>query len=212
MTDVTNYRGSVPVDATRTRERLLAEGARHFAERGIHGAQMREVVRAAGQANDSAVHYHFGSRDGLLAAICARHLDAMEPDRRERLARQGPDPDLHIVLTDLIAPTARQLATQEGRHFLRITAQLASQAGVRSGTPPALIGDALRVQLEQLRTLCSASMSSELAGERIAIVVGALTAALAERAVAIDDRTTLYLDDEQFVANLVTMLAAALQS
>jgi AcrR family transcriptional regulator len=212
MTDVTNYRGSVPVDATRTRERLLAEGARHFAERGIHGAQMREVVRAAGQANDSAVHYHFGSRDGLLAAICTRHLDAMEPDRRERLARQGPDPDLHTVLTDLIAPTAQRLATQDGRYFLRITAQVASQAGVRSGTPPALIGEALRVQLEQLRSLCSASVSPALAGERISIVVGALTAALAERAVAIDDHATLHLDDEQFVANLVTMLAAALQS
>ena len=55
-------------------------------------------------------------------------------------------------------------------------------------------------------------MSPELAGERIAIVVGALTAALAERAVAIDEHATLYLDDDQFVANLVTMLAAALQS
>jgi AcrR family transcriptional regulator len=212
MTDVTNYRGAVPVDATRTRARLLAEGARHFAERGIHGTQMREVVRAAGQANDSAVHYNFGSRDGLLAAICTRHLDAMEPDRRERLARQGPDPDLHTVLTDLIAPTAQRLTTQDGRYFLRITAQLASQAGVRSGTPPALVGDALRVQLEQLRALCSASMSAELAGERIAIVVGALTAALAERAVAIDEHVQLHLDDDQFVANLVTMLAAALQS
>jgi hypothetical protein len=30
--------------------------------------------------------------------------------------------------------------------------------------------------------------------------------------VAIDDHATLHLDDEQFVANLVTMLAAALQS
>ncbi len=212
MTDVTNYRGAVPVDATLTRERLLTEGARHFAEQGIHGAQMREVVRAAGQANDSAVHYHFGSREGLLAAICTRHLDAMEPDRRARLARQDRDPDLRTVLTDLIAPTSARLATQDGRYFLRITAQLASQAGVRTGTPPAVVGDALRIQLEQLRTLCSKTMSPELAGERIAIVVGALTAALAERAVAIDAHAALYLDDEQFVANLVTMLAAALRS
>jgi AcrR family transcriptional regulator len=214
MTSVSkrNYRGSVPVDATRTRELLLAAGARHFAERGIHAAQMREVVRAAGQANDSAVHYHFGSREGLLAAICTRHLDEMEPERRVRLARQGPDPDLRTVLTDLIAPTAARLATQDGRYFLRITAQLASQAGVRTGTPPAVIGDALRVQLEQVRALCSTSMSPELAGERIAIVVGALTAALAERAVAVDEHIEMYLNDEQFVTNLVTMLAAALQS
>ena len=80
------------VDATGTRAKLLRAGERLFAEHGIHGAQMRDIVRAAGQANDSAVHYHFGSRDGLLAAICAQHIDAMEPERQRRIADQDADP------------------------------------------------------------------------------------------------------------------------
>ena len=215
MTSVSkrNYRGSVPVDATRTRELLLAAGARHFAERGIHGAQMREVVRAAGQANDSAVHYHFGSRDGPARG------DLHPAPRRDgaRAACAGWPARTRIPTcvpcSPISSPRPRpRLATQDGRYFLRITAQLASQAGVRSGTPPALIGDALRVQLEQVRALCSTSMSPELAGERIAIVVGALTAALADRAVAIDEHASSTSTTNSSSTNLVTMLAAALQS
>ena len=168
MTDVTNYRGSVPVDATRTRERLLAEGARHFAERGIHGAQMREVVRAAGQANDSAVHYHFGSRDGLLAAICARHLDAMEPDRRERLARQGPDPDLHTVLTDLIAPTARNWRRRKAATSCASPLSWRARPACGAGLPRHSSATRCASSSSSCARCVRASMSPELAGERIA--------------------------------------------
>lgn len=199
------------VDASDTRAKLLAAGAKLFATRGIHGAQMRDVVRAAGQANDSAVHYHFGSRQGLLAAICQLHIDAMEPDRLRRLAGQDAEPSLQTVIADLVEPTAEQLHTEQGRYFLRITAQLAGHAGVRSGSvPPPIVSQGLRTQLEQLRKTCAGTMSDDLAGERIAIVIGALTAALSDRAAAIDDGRPLALDHRAFVANLQAMLAAAL--
>jgi AcrR family transcriptional regulator len=199
------------VDATGTRAKLLSAGERLFAEKGIHGAQMRDVVRAAGQANDSAVHYHFGSRDGLLAAICIRHIDAMEPARRRRLADQDADPSLATVIADLLRPTADLLGAQSGRYFLQITAQLAGHAGVRDGSvPPPVIGDALRTQLEQVQRKCGQHMPPELAGERIAIMIGTLTTALADRAAAIDAGAPLQLDHEAFVANLEAMLVAAL--
>ncbi len=213
MTTVSNYARPVAVDASGTRAKLVSAGERLFAERGIHGAQMRDVVRAAGQANDSAVHYHFGSRDGLLAAICAGHIDAMEPERRRRLADQGADPSLATVLADLLRPTADLLGNQPGRYFLRITAQLASAAGVRDGSvPPPVVGDALRTQLEQVQRLCTQQMPAELVGERIAIMIGALTTALADRAAAIDAGTPVQLDHDAFVANLEAMLVAALQA
>jgi AcrR family transcriptional regulator len=199
------------VDATGTRAKLLSAGERLFAEKGIHGAQMRDVVRAAGQANDSAVHYHFGSRDGFLAAICSRHIDAMEPERRRRLADQDADPSLATVIADLLRPTADLLGTQSGRYFLQITAQLAGHAGVRDGSvPPPVIGDALRTQLEQVQRKCAQHVPTALAGERIAIMIGTLTAALADRAAAIDAGAPLQLDHEAFVANLEAMLVAAL--
>jgi AcrR family transcriptional regulator len=213
MTDVSNYAGSVAVDATGTRSRLLAAGERLFATRGISGAQLRDIIRAAGQANDSAVHYHFGSRDGLLAAICQRHIAAMDPERERRLAQQGPQPDLETVIADLVRPTAQRLHSQSGRYFLRITAQLAGSAGVRSGAqPPPVVSQALRQQLEQVQRICTDRMPAELARERVAVMIGALTSALAERAASIDARRPFALDDEAFVANLEAMLVAALRA
>ncbi|MDT4914493.1 MAG: hypothetical protein QOC66_3621 [Pseudonocardiales bacterium] len=213
MTDVTNYAFTMAVDASGTRAKLIAAGERLFAVHGIHGAQMRDIVRAAGQANDSAVHYHFGSRDGLLGAICQWHIDAMEPARVRRLAAQPSQPDLATVIADMVQPTADRLQTQEGRYFLRITAQLAGHAGVRSGSvPPPIVSRALRTQLEQVQRICATSMPAELAGERVAIMIGALTAALADRAVLIDEGGSLVLDEAAFVANLNAMLVAALQA
>jgi TetR/AcrR family transcriptional regulator, regulator of cefoperazone and chloramphenicol sensitivity len=201
------------VDASGTRAKLVAAGERLFATQGIHGAQMRDIVRAAEQANDSAIHYHFGSREGLLTAICEQHINAMEPERARRLAAQGAQPAFDTVVVDLVRPTSDQLHTQEGRYFLRITAQLAGHAGVRSGSiPPPVVGTALRAQLAQLQTMCGESMPAEIAGERVAIMIGALTAALADRARVIDEGTPFVLDEESFVANLETMLVAALQA
>jgi AcrR family transcriptional regulator len=192
---------------------LIAAGEHHFAVHGIHGAQMREIVREAGQGNDSAVHYHFGSRAGLLTAICQRHIDEMDPEREQRLAGQSTEPDLEIVVRDLVHPTAAQLGSRSGRYFLRITAQLSGHAGVRAGsTPPAVVSGPLRAQLEHLHQLCARFMSDELAGERVAVLIGALTAALAERAVAIDEGASFALDEDAFVTNLEAMLVAALRA
>ena len=215
--DVTAFRAtyaeSMPLDARETRAKLVAAGAQLFATQGIHGAQMRDIVKLAGQANDSAVHYHFGSRTGLLRAICQQHMDAMEGERERRLAAQGPDPDTATVIADLVRPTAEHLRTQEGRWFLQITAQLAGHAGVRSGTvPPPVVSAGLRAQLQQLREASTRRMPADVAGERVAILIGALTSAFAERAAAIDAGTRFALDESSWLANLEAMLVAALEA
>ena len=40
-----------------------------FAEEGLSAVALRRVVKAAGASNASALHYHFGGRDGLVAGI-----------------------------------------------------------------------------------------------------------------------------------------------
>jgi AcrR family transcriptional regulator len=52
-----------------TKERLLAAGEKLFARDGVHRVTVRELNEVAGQRNASALHYHFGSREGLLRAI-----------------------------------------------------------------------------------------------------------------------------------------------
>lgn len=59
--------------ATDTRLSLLRAAERLMAEKGIDSVSLREVSVAAGQLNNSAVAYHFGSRDALIDAILERH-------------------------------------------------------------------------------------------------------------------------------------------
>jgi len=65
-----------------TRESLLDAAEELFAERGIPAASLRAITERAA-ANLAAVHYHFGSKQGLVRAVFDRRL---APLNRERLA------------------------------------------------------------------------------------------------------------------------------
>lgn len=73
------------------REELVLAAERLIGERGI-SVSMREVASAAGQRNNSAVAYHFGSKDDLVAAIVARRLEKIEAERAVLLAADDADP------------------------------------------------------------------------------------------------------------------------
>lgn len=140
----------------------MDEAERLFAVHGVDGAQIRDIVRAAGQANDSAVHYHFGSRQGLLAALCERKINEMEPERRrllDEVRAAGRLDDVAALVSTLIVPTAALLETQDGRYFLGITAQLAGRAGIRTGIVPApMLSTTLREQLDLISAACAARL------------------------------------------------------
>ena len=83
MGDRSHYCGRAMGEPMSTPDLLLDAAARLFAERGIDNVSMAEIVRAADQRNTSAVRYHFGSRDDVLAAVlgppCPGHRRASAP-------------------------------------------------------------------------------------------------------------------------------------
>ncbi|MFA1540789.1 TetR/AcrR family transcriptional regulator [Actinomadura monticuli] len=200
----------MPKDARATREALIRAGAHLFAAHGIDAARTRDIVTRAGQGNDSAITYHFGSRAGLLNAILRAGITRMEPARAATLPTLRPH-DLPAIVAAIVHPTADELRTPQGRDFLRITAQLAGRAGIRDHHHPALLDDtALQRQLHLLQNACTATLPEPLALERISLFIAFLTAALADRTTR--PRTPAAIDHHTFTTDLTAMLTAALQA
>jgi AcrR family transcriptional regulator len=78
--------------ASNTKARLLDVAEHLFLARGL-GVSVRDVTDAAGQ-NGAAIHYHFGSRDGLVGAVIARRAGDLAARRRAALdtLRAAPEP------------------------------------------------------------------------------------------------------------------------
>jgi len=194
-------------DATLTRARLIRAAERRFARDGVSGARLADIVRDAGQANDSAVGYHFGSRDGLLRVIVERHLRSMDDDRH--LPADGSS--LRDLVAAVVEPTAALLRTESGRDVLQIMEQVSDWSGLGRGRPnPVLTGTVLEAQLVSLGAVLERAVGPALARERAALLVTFLTAALAERARSRDAGRRQRLGHDRFVAHLVDVLTAAL--
>ena len=76
--------------STRTREQLILAGERLFAQQGVDNVSLRQINAEAGQRNSSASHYHFGSKESLITAICEYRLERLNKRRNDMLAASAP--------------------------------------------------------------------------------------------------------------------------
>jgi AcrR family transcriptional regulator len=87
-----------------TRESLLDAAESLFSERGIQAGSLRAITERAG-ANLAAVHYHFGSKQGLVRAVFSRRLAPLNEERLRRLGRcEETGGDVEDVLHAFLAP------------------------------------------------------------------------------------------------------------
>ncbi len=68
MPDTTSPRRLRPHDGVRTRRGILTAATALFAERGFSGAHVNDIVAQAGTTKPM-IYYHFGSKEGLFAAV-----------------------------------------------------------------------------------------------------------------------------------------------
>jgi AcrR family transcriptional regulator len=108
---------------------LLSAAEELIAERGWYGASASEVVRVAGQRNNSAIGYHFGSWEGLLDAVWARHADPINADRQARLAASaGEGPlDLRRLVGIYVEPIVAELGRNAPSYWARFNEQWLTQ-------------------------------------------------------------------------------------
>jgi len=200
-------------DATETRERLLSTARRLFARDGIYQVPLKQVVQDSGQRNTSALHYHFGNRDALLYAIIGRSDAEIEAERAVMLVAleaEGRLDDLGALVEALVLPFSRPLATQEGREFLAIIAQLSStfdRWDVEADEVPTQAQRTFR-----LIEACLTDVPPAVRHERVTVFLGLTTEALARRARHVDRGDAPALGHDEFVRNLVDMSVGALRA
>ncbi|SRR6266496_4554465 len=115
-----------------TRELILATAERLFAERGVHEVSNRQVSEAAGQGNNTAVGYHFGTKADLVRAIVRKHAEPIEELRKELLAGIDGSTDVRDWVTCLVRPATDHMASLGSPSWLaRFNAQLMNDPALR---------------------------------------------------------------------------------
>ncbi|MER6226806.1 TetR/AcrR family transcriptional regulator [Streptomyces sp. 900105755] len=94
-----------------TREAILDAAERLFAEQGVYAVSNRQVSEAAGQGNNAAVGYHFGTKADLVRAVAARHFGRIEEIRVRLLTETGDSDDIRDRVDCLVRPITEHLAS-----------------------------------------------------------------------------------------------------
>jgi AcrR family transcriptional regulator len=105
-----------------TKEQLVATAERLFALHGIDGVSLRQIGAAAGIGNNSAVQYHFGSKEGLVKAILLHRLPGLIQRRKVLGLRLAPR-DLRAVVEAHLLPVIEQ-AEDEDSYYTMFLEQL----------------------------------------------------------------------------------------
>ncbi|MFI6452503.1 TetR/AcrR family transcriptional regulator [Streptosporangium amethystogenes] len=115
-----------------TPARLLAAAERLFLDRGAEQVSVRAINAEAG-LNPGAVHYHFGSREGLIAALLEQELAPLWTDRLEIIARRSQGEGEPFEVGDLVAaivePFEELSRTEKGRMLCHLLARSALRTG-----------------------------------------------------------------------------------
>jgi AcrR family transcriptional regulator len=111
-----------------TKTRILKTAQKLFAQKGIGATSLREITRQAG-VNLAAVHYHFGSKEGLIRALVSRLFGPINQERLRLLdgiearAGDGP-PDLEAVVEAFVGPPIHLSQRPEGRSAMALVGRL----------------------------------------------------------------------------------------
>ncbi|MEV7437504.1 TetR/AcrR family transcriptional regulator [Streptomyces griseoviridis] len=150
-----------------TRELILTTAERLFAERGVNAVSNRQISEAAGQGNNTAVGYHFGTKADLVRAIVRSHSQRIEEIRVRLLAGIGDSTDLRDWIDCLVRPMPEHLADLGGpTWYARFCAQLMTDPALHDIlVEESLASPSLRAIIEGLNR-CLTGLPPEVRAER----------------------------------------------
>src|SRR5215212_3083083 len=95
--------------ASITREAILAAAERLFAEHGVYAVSNRQVSEAAGQGNNAAVGYHFGTKTDLVRGIEQKHRASIDRLLERMVAETGDSTELRDWVACLVSSLTEHL-------------------------------------------------------------------------------------------------------
>lgn len=107
-------------------QKLILVAERLFGQQGIDNVSLRQIVSAAGQANNYAVQHHFGSKEGLIQAIYDHGQLALEPGRQRHLAAVHAEADYRAnrLVAAIFLPILETLSERESDMYAYFVLQL----------------------------------------------------------------------------------------
>ncbi|NLU75297.1 TetR family transcriptional regulator [Streptomyces sp. HNM0575] len=170
-----------------TREAILTVAERMFAEHGVFTVSNRQISEAAGQGNNAAVGYHFGTKTDLLRAIVRKHGDRIDELRDAMLAEAGDSADVRDWVACLVRPSTRHL-TELGcpTWYARFGAQLMTDPVLRELMVDETFGPSIQRTMDGLNR-CLPELPLPVRIERGDMARHLLVHTLAERERALAD-------------------------
>ncbi|WP_174189728.1 TetR/AcrR family transcriptional regulator [Nocardia barduliensis] len=197
----------MPSAASRTA--LLDAGERLIAERGVD-VPLRDIAAAAGQRNNSAVHYYFDSRTGLIEAIVERRMNWLEHRRLQLLAAHeaaGAANDLPTLVAMLAMPILELLGHDGVTHLGRFLEVVRTHPVVADARR--LAGaDRAAVRIIATRLDAALGLTGRLRRQRLETMTTVMLALIAdyERTLESGVRTAHPEDAAEIVDMIVAML------
>ena len=194
----------MPRNSSDTKARLLDHAEKMFAEDGIFAVTNRQITEAAGQKNESALNYHFGTRNELIITLLTRRGMKLDQIRGELLAHLGDNPTARELVQLLVEVYASCLHTKSGCDYLRIVDQLRGWMTDWEFIS-SLEDDDINEHLKYFRLT-----PKETDSQRVLGMIMLMTALTASRAQLVSDNRQLPNSHEEYVETLTDMLTGVL--
>lgn len=110
-----------------TKAALIRAAERLFAEKGLGTVSVRDITRAAGARNESALHYHFGGIEALIREVFAQRYHAIEDIRLARIAELDAaqkSSDVGALMEAAVGPLIEACLEESGRLYAYFLVQL----------------------------------------------------------------------------------------
>ncbi|MDF1686409.1 MAG: AcrR family transcriptional regulator [Parvibaculaceae bacterium] len=198
-----------------TRLRLLLTAERLFSEKGLDQVTTKEILAAAEQRNESALQYHFGSREKLIRTILdlrVNEVDLRRVELMDALEAKGRDKiELREIVRVAIQPLSERINDPEARRFIVLMSYVVADPRFD------IVGSSIRLGFPGIRRCrrwmqvhmkgCDAAIQELRLRMVIELGVGALGSAARELEFSETPR-----DMDLFLEQLLDTLTAHLQS